>query len=51
MYSSTNPENLDPDEELENECEFCGEACESHFCSKECRRSYNDDNDDNDDNC
>lgn len=29
-----------PDEELENECEFCGEPCEKRFCSKDCRIAY-----------
>ena len=46
MYSSTNPENLDPEEELENECAYCGEPCEREFCSPQCRKGYMHDNDD-----
>lgn len=46
MYSSTNPENLDPEEELENECSYCGEPCEREFCSTQCRKAYMHDNDD-----
>jgi len=30
--------------ELENECEFCGEACEDTFCSEWCKRGYAEDN-------
>jgi hypothetical protein len=27
---------LNPDEAPENECGFCGNACEDEFCSKDC---------------
>lgn len=29
-----------PDDELENECAFCGEPCKKEFCSKDCRIAY-----------
>lgn len=25
------------DDEKDKECGFCGEPCDEHFCSKECR--------------
>jgi hypothetical protein len=40
MYSSTNPENLDPEEEFENECDFCGEPCNGEFCDSNCKKAY-----------
>ena len=43
MYSEINPENLDPEEELEKKCAFCGEPCYQEFCSKECRKAYEED--------
>jgi hypothetical protein len=47
MHSETNPENLDPEKELDSECEFCGEPCEHSFCNKDCRKAYESDmNDD-----
>lgn len=31
---------LNPPEELENECIFCGNECEENFCSTKCRIGY-----------
>ncbi len=36
-------------EELENECGYCGEPCESRFCNKECEMAYIADNTDRND--
>lgn len=42
MYNETNPENLNPEEELEYECSFCGEpvAKEYDFCNRNCKKAY-----------
>ena len=32
---------LEPQEdELENECLYCGEQCEKAFCNKQCEKAY-----------
>jgi hypothetical protein len=50
MYSQQNPENLDPDEELEIEstCPYCDSATEKYpTCgSRECNKAYYQDMDD-----
>lgn len=50
MYSSTNPENLDPKEEekTESTCPYCDGATEKYpTCgSRECNRAYYQDMDD-----
>ncbi len=33
-----------PPEELENECLYCGEECESRYCNKECKKAYESEN-------
>lgn len=30
---------LNPDDEKENTCYYCGVDCDNTFCSKECERS------------
>ncbi|AHK11394.1 hypothetical protein F132_48 [Flavobacterium sp. phage 1/32] len=32
-----------PEEEGENECGYCGEPCEKEFCSRECKKAYEND--------
>jgi hypothetical protein len=27
-----------------NECGFCGEPCERHFCNRDCEKGYEGDN-------
>ena len=29
-----------PPEDKDNECAFCGHACEKEFCSKDCEKAY-----------
>ena len=38
-----------PPEEMENECEYCGESCDGRFCNKECEQAYIADNTDRND--
>ena len=33
-----------PPEELENECEYCGDPCVGPFCNSDCRKAYESDN-------
>jgi len=33
-----------PEEEKENECGYCGEPCDKHFCNRECSKAYDQDN-------
>lgn len=33
-----------PPEEPQNECAFCGEACENRYCDKNCKKAYENDN-------
>lgn len=35
-----------PPEEKENECEYCGEPCDNHFCNRECEKAHLQDMDD-----
>jgi len=44
MYSQTDKENLQPEEQGERKCHQCGESSEKLFCSKECEREYVADN-------
>lgn len=32
------------DEELEDECVYCGEPCNGTYCDKECKKAYEQDN-------
>ncbi|QRE03546.1 hypothetical protein [Flavobacterium psychrophilum] len=32
-----------PEEEPKKECNYCGEPCEKEFCSKECKKAYEND--------
>jgi hypothetical protein len=32
-----------PPEEYENECDYCGEECNGKFCSKSCKKAYEED--------
>jgi hypothetical protein len=33
-----------PPDELEEECDFCGEPCNGHYCSRECKKAYESEN-------
>jgi len=33
-----------PQDELEDECDFCGEPCNGHYCSIECKKAYESEN-------
>jgi len=33
-----------PPDDMEDECNFCGETCNGHYCSDSCRREYEADN-------
>jgi hypothetical protein len=33
-----------PPQELENNCAFCGEQTESTYCSKDCKKAYEQEN-------
>jgi hypothetical protein len=33
---------LNPNEQPENECVFCGEPCEKSYCDKQCERADED---------
>jgi hypothetical protein len=33
-----------PPQEQENECAFCGEPTEKNYCSKECKKAYEQEN-------
>jgi len=38
-----NWENLDPPEDAENKCAYCGEDCHKEFCSNNCKKAYEND--------
>lgn len=33
-----------PPEELQDECNFCGEQCNGNYCSRECKKGYESEN-------
>ena len=33
-----------PLEDMEDECNFCGEQCDNSYCSRECRKAYESEN-------
>lgn len=33
-----------PPEELENNCDYCGEPCEGRFCNSDCKKAHQYDN-------
>lgn len=33
-----------PPDDMEDECEFCGEPCDGRFCSDSCKREHAADN-------
>jgi len=33
-----------PDEPMYNECDFCGEPCEETYCTKACKKAYEQEN-------
>lgn len=33
-----------PSEDMEDECNFCGEPCDGNYCSRECRKAYESEN-------
>lgn len=33
-----------PPEELQDECNFCGEQCNGSYCSRECKKGYESEN-------
>ena len=33
-----------PPEDMEDECNLCGEPCDGNYCSKECRKAYESEN-------
>lgn len=35
---------LDTPEDLENECDFCGEPCNGRYCDNQCKKAYEQDN-------
>ena len=35
---------LDTPEDLENECDFCGEPCNGRYCDSQCKKAYEQDN-------
>lgn len=32
-----------PENDLEKECNYCGEPCKKEFCNKQCRIAYEND--------
>lgn len=35
---------LNPHEQPENECKYCGEPCDGEFCDRNCAKGYESDN-------
>jgi hypothetical protein len=45
MESRSYPDDfLEPEEDIDQECGYCGYPCVDEFCSKECEKAYIADN-------